>query len=138
MREAPSLALIDQLCRAGVSVNVYDPAAMRNARACLGTNRRIAWAASATAALRKADVLLLVTEWPEFVAFDPGRVAAALTLRAVYDGRNALDAAAWRAAGLRLVQVGRPDGGAAIPGWHRAATRGTRVQPDDALAAACG
>jgi UDPglucose 6-dehydrogenase len=139
VREAPSLTLIDRLCRAGVSVNLYDPVAMRNARACLGTSRRIAWASSATAALRKADVLLLVTEWPEFVAFDPGRVAAALALRAVYDGRNALDATAWCAAGLRLVQVGRADAGAApIPGWHRATPRGTRAQRHDVLAAACG
>jgi UDPglucose 6-dehydrogenase len=52
---------------------------------------------------------MLVTDWEEFLACPPSRVAAALRLRTVYDGRNALDAARWRAAGLRLVQVGRPD-----------------------------
>ena len=136
VREAPSLTLIDRLCRAGVNVSVYDPAAMRNARACLGTNRRIAWATSAGAALRHADVLLLVTEWPEFVAFDAGRVAAALTRRTVYDGRNALDAATWRAAGLRLVQIGRPDDAGPAPVWPRPVTRRARTEPNDALATA--
>lgn len=111
MREAPSLALIERLCRAGVYLNLYDPVAMDNARAVIKPDRRLRWCASADETLDQADVLLLVTEWPEFVAFDPARVASTLRLRTVYDGRNALDVEAWTGAGLRLVQVGRPDHG---------------------------
>ena len=109
LREAPSLTLIERLCAAGVSVAVYDPVAMPRARELLGARRALHWCDSAWAALDGADVLLLVTEWDEFLTCAPARVAAALGMRTVYDGRNALDAARWRAAGLRVVQVGRPE-----------------------------
>jgi UDPglucose 6-dehydrogenase len=108
VRCAPSLTLADRLVRAGVAVALYDPVAMANARAEFDPARRVRWAASASDALAGADVLMLVTEWPEFVEFDPAAVAAALRLKCVYDGRNALDVARWNAAGLRVVQVGRP------------------------------
>ena len=107
IREAPSLTLLGKLSRAGAWVTAYDPVAMPNTRAVVGKLPRVTWAESAAAALRGADVLLLATEWPEFVAFDPRVVAAALSRATVYDGRNALDAASWSAAGLQLVQVGR-------------------------------
>jgi len=109
VREAPSLTLIERLCAEGVSVAVYDPAAIPRARQMLGDSRALRWCDSAWAALENADVLLLVTEWDEFLTCAPARVAAALRLRTVYDGRNALDAARWRAAGLRVVQIGRPE-----------------------------
>jgi UDPglucose 6-dehydrogenase len=113
VRDAPSLTLIERLCQAGVHVAVYDPAAMERARACLGNVRAVRWCANAQDALAGADVLVLATEWDEFVACPPTRVAAALSLRIVYDGRNAVDATRWRSAGLRVVQVGRPDVGGA-------------------------
>jgi UDPglucose 6-dehydrogenase len=108
VHRAPSLALADRLVRAGVRLALYDPVAMANARAALAHDRHTRWAESAGDALTGADALVLATEWDEFVAFDPDAVAAALRLRTVYDGRNALDAARWTEAGLRVVQVGRP------------------------------
>ena len=108
MREAPSLLLIERLRRAGAQLSVFDPQAMPNARARVGADPGIRWCESAAAALANADALMLVTEWPEFTAFEPGRVASSLRLGCVFDGRNVLDAVAWNAAGLRLFQVGRP------------------------------
>jgi UDPglucose 6-dehydrogenase len=108
VRGAPGLALIDRLVRAGVHLALYDPAAMANARAALTLDRHTRWAVSALQALEGADALILATEWDEFVDVDPAAVAAALRLRTVYDGRNALDATRWTEAGLRVVQVGRP------------------------------
>ena len=108
MREAASLTLVRRLRRAGVSVALYDPVAMDNARRLLPRDPHIQWCASAEAALEQADVLLLVTEWPEFRTIAPQRIAEALRLRLVCDGRNALDPVACAAAGLRLLQVGRP------------------------------
>lgn len=119
MNEAPSLALIERLCRAGVFVNLYDPVAMDNARALVRPDRRVQWCDSAMAAADDVDVLLLVTEWPEFLELAPERVAPSLRLRTVYDGRNALDLGRWTAAGLRVVQVGRPDSGKRPPRSER-------------------
>ena len=108
MRDAPSVPLIAQLLRVGVQVSLHDPVAMDNARALIPAASGLRWAETAEAALADADVLVVVTEWPEYLAFDPARVAAALQLRMVFDGRNRLDTTAWGAAGLHVVQVGRP------------------------------
>ena len=58
--------------------------------------------ASVAEVVEGADAVVLVTEWPEFLALDWNAVAAAMAGDVVIDGRNALDAAAVRAAGLRL------------------------------------
>ena len=65
-------------------------------------------ATSIDTALAGADVIVLVTEWPEFVALDPMRVATLVKHRAIVDARNVLDAQAWRAAGFTFVGMGRP------------------------------
>lgn len=108
MRDAPALPLIERLRRMGMTLSLYDPAAMDNARALLPDPRGIRWCDSAEQALEGAELLLLVTEWDEFCEFPPEVVADHLTQRLVFDGRNALDPTAWSQAGLQMVQVGRP------------------------------
>ena len=49
-------------------------------------------APSAAEALEGADAVVLVTEWPEFLALDWKAVAATMAGDVVIDGRNALDA----------------------------------------------
>jgi UDPglucose 6-dehydrogenase len=56
-------------------------------------------AGSLAEAARGADILLLLTEWPEFGAADPEALGALVARRVVADGRHALDADRWRAAG---------------------------------------
>jgi UDPglucose 6-dehydrogenase len=54
-----------------------------------------------------ADVVVLATEWPEFVGLDPKALAAIARGRTVIDARNALDPVTWRAAGWRHRGLGR-------------------------------
>ena len=107
MREASSLAIIAALTAAGVNVRAYDPVAMDNARREVAGNPRVHFAASARDALAGADVLAVVTEWLEFRSPDFAQLAATLTDRAVFDGRNLYDPAAARAAGLIYHGIGR-------------------------------
>jgi UDPglucose 6-dehydrogenase len=51
---------------------------------------------------------VLVTEWKEYRALDPAQVASLARGRSIIDGRNVLDAAAWRAAGWAYWGMGRP------------------------------
>jgi UDPglucose 6-dehydrogenase len=64
--------------------------------------------ADALDALRDADALVLVTEWPEFRELDPVAIGEIVRTRTIVDGRNCLDAAAWRAAGWTYRGLGRP------------------------------
>ena len=52
--------------------------------------------------------MLLLTEWPEYVGLDPVALSTLVTGRRMLDGRNALDPAAWRAAGWTYRALGRP------------------------------
>ena len=60
-------------------------------------------------ALRGADAVIVVTEWDEYRRrARPGARGVARDRAHVVDGRNCLDAAAWRAAGWTYYGMGRP------------------------------
>jgi UDPglucose 6-dehydrogenase len=107
MREAPSVALIDELARAGAMVCAYDPAARSEARRVFGNNPRVKIVDTAAATLEGADVLAIVTEWQEFRSPDFRAIKAALKTPAVFDGRNLYDPAALKAEGLEYYPIGR-------------------------------
>ena len=107
MREAPSLALIDDLVAAGAAVRAYDPAAGAEARHLFAGSRGVTIAASAMEALEGADALAIVTEWQEFRSPDFAAIKKALATPAIFDGRNLYDPAALRAQGLEYYPIGR-------------------------------
>lgn len=110
VREAPALEIIPALAAEGAMVAAYDPQAAEKARPHLPAGVEIA--ASAEAAARGADALVLTTEWDEFRAWTPERLAGTLAHKVVVDGRNVFDPAAMRAAGFTYLSVGRsPVGG---------------------------
>ena len=104
MREASSLVLSARLQADGANVRVYDPIAEHEARELI---RGVHFATGALDAVEGADAVVLVTEWDEFVALDWPQVAARMAGTLVLDGRNALDAAAVRDAGLTYEGIGR-------------------------------
>jgi UDPglucose 6-dehydrogenase len=104
MREASSLVLSARLQADGAKVRAYDPVAEGEARRLISG---VQFAGGALEALQDADAVVLVTEWQEFRDLDWSNVAAAMRGRLVVDGRNALDPARVRAAGLLYEGVGR-------------------------------
>ncbi len=75
-------------------------------------------------AVSGADAVVLVTEWPEFVALDWSKVAEAMAGELVVDGRNVLDPKALAGAGLTY------EGSAALmQAVILAGGEGTRLRP---------
>jgi UDPglucose 6-dehydrogenase len=109
MREASSLVLSARLNADGATVTAYDPVAEEQARKLVSV---ISFAGSPLEAASDADAVVLVTEWPEFLELDWTDVAEAMRGNLVIDGRNALDPASIRNAGLVYEGVGR--GGGAV------------------------
>ncbi|MEV5509588.1 UDP-glucose dehydrogenase family protein [Streptomyces orinoci] len=105
VRDSPALNVAGQIHLQGGQVTVYDPKGMANAREVFPT---LAYAATALDACRGAHVVLHLTEWAEFRALDPAALGAVVAERRILDGRNALDAAAWRGAGWSFRAMGRP------------------------------
>jgi len=107
MREAPSLALIDDLTAAGATVRAYDPAAGREAKRWFEKSSQVEVVESAMEALEGADALAILTEWQEFRSPDFAAIKEILKTPAIFDGRNLYDPAALRAQGLEYYPIGR-------------------------------
>ncbi|HET9419598.1 MAG TPA: UDP-glucose/GDP-mannose dehydrogenase family protein [Nocardioides sp.] len=104
VRDSPALAIAGNLHLMGAQVCVYDPKAGTTAKARFPT---LSYAGSAAEAAQGADLILHLTEWPEFRTLDLDELGAAVAHRRLIDGRNVLDLAAWRSAGWEARGIGR-------------------------------
>ncbi|WP_136052137.1 UDP-glucose dehydrogenase family protein [Microbacterium sp. K36] len=105
VRDSPALEVAVRLRGLGADVVVTDPAALENARA---RHPQLGYAASRDEALRDADAVVVVTEWDEYRReLTPQHAGGLVRGRIVIDGRNCLDADAWRAAGWTYRGMGR-------------------------------
>ena len=107
MREASSRALLEQLWEAGGTVRAHDPEAMEEAARIFGARDDLVLCATPDEALKGADALFMVTEWKAFWSPDFAALAARLSARVVFDGRNIYDPAQVEAAGLAYYGIGR-------------------------------
>jgi UDPglucose 6-dehydrogenase len=105
IRDSPALDVAATIRGLGAAVTVYDPAALAHARRM---HPELMYADSMTDAVAGADVTLLLTEWQEFRDADPEKLALLVAGQNIVDGRNALDADRWRAAGWTYRALGRP------------------------------
>lgn len=105
VRDSPALDVAASLHLQGAQVRVFDPQAMSNSAKVYPT---LEYAANAEAACAGADIVLLLTEWPEFVELDPVELANHTAAKRILDGRNVLDAQLWRDAGWTYRSLGRP------------------------------
>lgn len=109
LRDSPSLAVIARLRELGATVKAFDPTTT-GALSALQESflDGISVEQSVDDAIRGGDVLVILTEWPEFRSLNIERARALLAGTAVVDTRNLLDPQDVRAAGLRYDGVGRP------------------------------
>ncbi|GII82685.1 UDP-glucose 6-dehydrogenase [Sphaerisporangium siamense] len=105
IRDSPALDVAVKIREQGGQVTVYDPVALENARRA---HPALGFGSSAPDAARGAHVVLLLTEWQEFIDLDPEELGGVVAARKIVDGRNALDAETWRAAGWHYRALGRP------------------------------
>lgn len=105
VRDSPALNIAGQIQLQGAAVSVYDPQAMQNARQLFPT---LEYAADVREACAGADVVMILTEWKQFVALDPEDLAQVTRRRTVIDGRNCLSPDVWRSAGWTYRGVGKP------------------------------
>ena len=105
LRGAPSLQLASALTSLGAKVVGYDPVAGK-AAANLAPDIQVVF--DPYAALEGANAAVVVTEWEEVRGLDPKKAASLMREpKLIVDGRNALDAAAVREAGLLYRGFGR-------------------------------
>lgn len=64
IRESASIRLIHELIKKKAKTTVYDPQAMQNAKKVFGN--KIKYAKSMKSGLKNQDLIIIMTEWPEF------------------------------------------------------------------------
>ncbi len=105
VRDSPALNVAEQMNLQGAHVTVTDPQAIENARRKAPS---LKFVADPLEAAEGAELVLLLTEWPEYTSLDPELLGKAVRERRLLDGRNALDPDTWRAAGWTYRALGRP------------------------------
>jgi UDPglucose 6-dehydrogenase len=105
IREAPALYMIEEFLQGGATVCAFDPEAMPNVKALLGT--RIDFAESQYDALIGADVLVIATEWSEFRTPEFEKITSLLKNKVIFDGRNVFDNDQMAQLGFHYESVGR-------------------------------
>ena len=104
VRDSPALNVAGLLQLNGATVNVYDPKAMENSRRLFPT---LNYSTSVVEACDRADAVLVLTEWREFVELVPTDLAGTVRAKVVVDGRNCLDSSKWTEAGWRVYALGK-------------------------------
>jgi UDPglucose 6-dehydrogenase len=120
VREAAAFDVIKALKDRGCTIKAFDPQAMETAHQVLGDS--ITYSKTLDECTKDADVVALITDWPEFITQDFQKVAKLMKGKHVFDGRNCLGSRNVTAAGLYYHAVGRPQ---VKPGEGKAGTIGS-------------
>lgn len=104
IRDSPALDIAGRLHALGALVTVTDPAALHNARRA---NPALTYVDDISSACRGAELVMVLTEWPDFQSIDPVALLDVVTAPRVIDGRLCLDPDKWQAAGWELHALGR-------------------------------
>jgi len=103
VRDSPALDVAARLFNSGADVSVYDPAANANAAK---RYPRLNYVESLATAVADADLVMLLTEWSEFVNIDSEELASAVSHKRIVDGRNVLKHDEWVTKGWDIVSLG--------------------------------
>ncbi len=112
VREAPALTIIETLLKAGATVIGHDPQGQENFSREIGSQNGLTYVDQAYDAVKNADALVLVTEWPEYKRPNFEKVASLMRTRAVFDLRNQWSFKHLKNLGFHYECMGRPDASA--------------------------
>ena len=88
-RQSPAMDIIDELLSYKADIVAYDPKAMGTACQILGD--KIQYADDMYSVAKGADVLVILTEWPEFSTIDLDVLGQLMNNKIILDYRNMLD-----------------------------------------------
>jgi nucleotide sugar dehydrogenase len=102
LRDAPALDIISRLLASGALVTAHDPVVKH-----LPGRDGVRLVETPEAVADRADAIILVTEWPEYLGLDLGELHSRMRGDVLIDGRNLFDPARAAEAGLVYEGFGR-------------------------------
>lgn len=106
LREAPALAIGQELLKEGAIIRAYDPIALDEA---CKTVTALKPCKDAYDAAEGADALIIMTEWNQFRSLDFERLKGIMKALVLIDLRNVYDPDRVAGYGFRHISVGRPN-----------------------------
>lgn len=106
MREAPALVAIEDLLGMGVTINAFDPVAMKECREKY-VGDKITYCNTLYDAIKGADGVIIMTEWNEFRELDLADVKRLMRDHFFLDARNIYQPAVMQAMGFAYYGIGR-------------------------------
>lgn len=108
MRESPSITILNELYKKGVSFKVYDPAAMKEAQHIFkNLQDKIVYCKDEYETMVDSDAVVIVTEWNQFRNLDLERVKNNLKAPYFFDLRNIYRREMIEAKGFKYIGVGQ-------------------------------
>lgn len=106
-RQSPAMDIIGEILNSNPNANItaYDPKAMGTACQILGD--KINYADDMYSAAKNADILVILTEWPEFSKIDIDTLSDLMNHKIILDLRNMLNKNEVEARGFKYQSVGR-------------------------------
>lgn len=104
MRFAPSIDIISELVQKGARVRAFDPQAMERARRLIPG---IEFCHKAEDVAEAADLLAVLTEWPEFKELNLAALKERMRVPIICDGRNLFERREVEKLGFTYIGVGR-------------------------------
>jgi UDPglucose 6-dehydrogenase len=105
IREAPAVDLISMLLQEKADLSVYDPASSEKVEKMFGS--QLYYAESIDAAVKGADVVFIMTEWPQIADYNLQNFKLYMREPLIFDGRNCYDLEDAAKVGLQYVSIGR-------------------------------
>ena len=105
IRDSPALAIAVALAHAGAKVKVHDPVALPQIRI---KDLSITAIEDIEEVFVDADLVLHLTEWPEYRNLNVKELAKVVAQPKIIDGRNVLDRDLWSSAGWHITYLGKP------------------------------
>lgn len=104
VRESPSLYFVPQLIEAGAKLRLWDPVAEERFAQLFPQETYVK---DPVECCRGADLLLILTDWPQVKKLDLDQVKSVMKCPVIIDGRNVFDPKTARAKGFTYHSVGR-------------------------------
>ena len=98
VRESPALAIIDRLTGRGAKVVAYDP----EVKSLEMDDKKIKVVDNIQETVKSADLILVLTEWPEFSNIEPSEIAAISSVKKIIDARGVLSRKNWEASDFKF------------------------------------
>lgn len=107
MRQAPSINVIEHICKNGGKVLAYDPKAINEAKIYLSEySSSITYLENKYEVLNDVDALFLITEWKEFRSPDFNKMKSLMSNPLIFDGRNQYNYELMNKFGFQYEQIG--------------------------------